>query len=114
MRARPLQSKSRPGPKGAGPFDSVAADRTAAGSDTVPSGWVRRDSGLIVPKNRGRRRGRAMVCLLGAVLLIAPVANVVSEVSRAGSDALTFIRLVFANETPPPTPTSSPHGCVDR
>jgi hypothetical protein len=96
MRARPAQSKNWPGPKGAGPFDSPDIDQRADTSGALPPGWVRRGSGLIVPTPRGPRRRRTVVGLLvAAVLLISPVANVVSDVSRAANDVVTFVRVML-------------------
>ena len=108
MRARPEQSKNWPGPKGAGPFDSPVADHRADASGAVPTGWARRDSGLLVPTRRGPRRRRTVVgLLLTAVLLISPVANGVSEVSRAAKDVVTFARVLLAMDSAGSTTTSS-------
>ena len=115
MRARPAQSKSRPGPNEAGPFDSSATDQSARAIDVHPSGWVRRDSGLVVPTHREPGRGRSVVGLLVVVaLLISPVANGVSEVSRAGSDAVSFVRLLFATDAQGPTTTPAVLTCTDH
>ena len=107
MRARPAQSKNWPGPKGAGPFDSPAADHRADASGAVSTGWARRDSGLLVPTHRGPRRRRTVVGLLvAAVLLISPVANGVSDVSRAAKDVVKFVRVLLAVDSAGSTTTS--------
>jgi hypothetical protein len=108
MRARPAQSKNWPGPKGAGPFDSPAADHRANASGAVSTGWARRDSGLLVPTHRGPRRRRTVVGLLVAVvLLISPVAIGVSDVSRAAKDVITFVRVLLAVDSADSTTTTS-------
>ncbi len=107
MRARPAQSKNWPGPKGAGPFDSPATDHRADASGALPTGWAWRDSGLLIPTHRGPRRRRTVVGLLvAAVLLISPVANGVSDVSRAAKDAITFVGALLAVDSPSSTTTS--------
>ena len=107
MRPRPAQPKNWPGPKGAGPFDSPAAEHRAGASGAVPTGWARRDSGLLVPTHRGPRRRRTVVGLLvAAVLLISPVANGVSDVSRAANDVVTFVRVLLAVDSASSTTTS--------
>jgi hypothetical protein len=115
MRPRPAQPKNWPGPKGAGPFDSPAAEHRAGASGAVPTGWAWRDSGLIVPTHRGPRRRRTVVGLLvAAVLLISPVANGVSDVSRAANDVVTFVRVLLAVDSASST-TTSPQSqiCLD-
>lgn len=107
MRARPAQSKNWPGPKGAGPFDSPVADHQADASGAVSTGWARRDSGLVVPIHRGPKRRRTVIGLLVAtVLLISPVANGVSDVSRAAKDVVTFARVLLAVDSAASTTTS--------
>ena len=115
MRARPAQSKNWPGPKGAGPFDSPATDQRADASCALPTGWAWRDSGLLVPAHRGPRRGRTVVGLLvAAVLLISPVANGVSDVSRAAKDVVMFARVLLAvDSTGPPTTTPQSRICLE-
>jgi hypothetical protein len=107
MKARLAQLNNRPGPKGAGPFDSPTVDHRADGTGALPAGWAQRDSGLIVPAHGWPRRRRTVVSLLvAAVLLISPVANGVSDVSRAASDVLTFVRVLLAVDSPGSTTTS--------
>jgi hypothetical protein len=107
MRARPAQAKNWPGPKGAGPLDPSAADHRADASGALPAGWAQRDSGLLVPTHRGPRSRRTVVGLLvAAVLLISPVANGVSDVSRAAKDVVTFARVLLAVESAGSTTTS--------
>lgn len=106
MRARPARSKNWPGPKGAGPFDSPAADQRADPSGALPTGWAWRDSGLLVPTHRGPRRRRTVLGLLVAtVLLISPVANGISDVSRAATDMVTFVRVLLAVDSAGSTTT---------
>ena len=106
MRAHPEQSKNRPGPKGAGPFDSPAADHQADASGAVSTGWARRDSGLLVPTHRPRRRRTVVGLLVASVLLISPAANGVSDVSRAAKDVVTFVRVLLAVDSAGSTTTS--------
>ena len=112
MRARPAQPTNWPGPKGAGLFDSPAADHRTDASSALPTGWARRGSGLLVPTHRGPRRRRTVVGLLvAAVLLISPVANGVSDVSRAANDVVTFVRVLLAVRSPGST-TISPQSPI--
>ena len=107
MRARPAQSKNRPGPKGAGPFDSPATDQRADASSVLPTGWARRDSGLLVPTHRGpRRRSTVVGLLVAAILLISAVANGVSDVSLAANDVVTLVRVLLAVDSVGSTTTS--------
>ena len=110
MRARPAQVMNRPGPKGAGPPNSRASIwRDDADSvNPLQTGWVEQRSGLIVPlRHRTRRHGPRIVGLIIAtVLLLSPVSNGISDVSRAALDFVTLLRLVFSGsaEDAPPTP----------
>lgn len=113
MRARPAQPKNWPGPKGAGPFDFLlAADHRTGALSSVPTGWARRGSGLLVPTHRGPSRRRTVVGLLVAVvLLISPVANGVSDVFRAANDVVMFVRVLLALDSPGST-TISPQSPI--
>jgi len=109
MRPRPAHLKTRPGLKGAGPFDSprVAPSEVMLEMDIIPTGWEMRRSGLVVPlPNRRSRRGPAILGLVAsAVMLVALVANGVSDVSRAVVDIVTSVRVVLTGD-PADSPSS--------
>lgn len=94
-------------PERSRPFDSPVADHRTDASSALPTGWARRGSGLLVPTHRGPGRRRTVVGLLvAAVLLISPVANGLSDVSRAAEDVVTFVRVLLVVDSADSTTTS--------
>src|SRR5258706_9657723 len=98
MRARLARLKNRPGPKRAGPFDSrvSSGSRDSSRAGPVPVGWTKRPSGVAVPPApRGGGGGPAIgAFVIAAILLVSPVANGISDVSRAVASVVALVRLV--------------------
>jgi hypothetical protein len=76
--------------------------------ENVPEGWLKRRSGLVVPRSDGRGRRLPSVgrLVIAAVLLASPVAHGVSDVLRAAVDVVTVLRLVLSGDGAGSAPTT--------